>query len=854
MRLPRREAWHYQREMRSCLCAALLLALMGAGAVAAPNGEAKPAAANATVLQTGKAALEDGLYDLAEKQLRIYLATAKRGSADAEEATILLSRALYGLEKYQEILRLLPTSRPGAHSLWRGAAYCGLKDYDNALKELSAAAKDTETGESAVNTARLVARCYLGKGQTNDALKVFGSIERRFHDSPQAADNLLDWARTLRLAGNDASAQGVFELLGTRLPNTAAGREGRQLLGRMHIDAKRWADAETILQPLANDEAILASDRARAWLSLAEVHEAQKKLHAATNAVLAAMSLVQNGEARRASEASYGRLLLKLGKLDEGVRILKGFIASDPKDSIADDLQLRIADAFLGAGNAEQAAAEYQYYLDTFAAEQGKARALVGRGWALSSLATPAYAEAAQAFQKAHDLSKDPVEQAKCLFKVADSHFNNNQHKLAAETYAKLIAAFPRSALVPQARFQIAESSAHDERIDEAKQLFAALAKDYPDDFYSHSAIIRVAELKRDEGQLLAALADYESMIESHTNSPLYVNAVHGHGLISYRLLKFEAALADFTKVVEIAEKSEFAEQAFYMRGWCYQIMGRETEALKTCRDFVAQFGSSKWAADVLFWIGEYEFNRGNYAEAEKQFMIVAARYPSDVAAEKALLWAGKSATKQKEYLKATEHYVALAEKYAGSERLAEARYYQGDALSELAQFSSAILIFDEVIKKYPKSYLVELAWGRKGDCQFALGRNEPGRYDSAIRSYRVVIDSEKASSDLKLQAQYKVGRCLQKLERLNEAFEQYYAKVVCVYLDDIAKGIHHNSASDVWFTRAAFDGVEILESQEKWKQAIRLLRRVTDSGVPAAKEAQDRVNKIRLEHWILFY
>ena len=37
------------------------------------------------------------------------------------------------------------------------------------------------------------------------------------------------------------------------------------------------------------------------------------------------------------------------------------------------------------------------------------------------------------------------------------------------------------------------------------------------------------------------------------------------------------------------------------------------------------------------------------------------------------------------------------------------------------------------------------------------------------------------------------------------------------------------------------------------WREAVNIYRRVADSGVSAASEAQERVKKIRLEHWVLF-
>ena len=182
---------------------------------------------------------------------------------------------------------------------------------------------------------------------------------------------------------------------------------------------------------------------------------------------------------------------------------------------------------------------------------------------------------------------------------------------------------------------------------------------------------------------------------------------------------------------------------------------------------------------------------------------------------------------------------------------MAEARFFQADALSELGEFAAAILLFDEVITKYPSSYLVDAAWGRKGDCQFTLGADDANRYYEAMQSYRAVLNSATAPRDLKRQADYKLGRCLWKLGKNDEAFEQYYTRVVTSYLDDRRKGTPLSDGDKVWFTRAAFDAAEIMETQGKWRNAIRVLQRVVDTGVPAAGDALKRIEKIRSDHWL---
>ena len=109
------------------------------------------------------------------------------------------------------------------------------------------------------------------------------------------------------------------------------------------------------------------------------------------------------------------------------------------------------------------------------------------------------------------------------------------------------------------------------------------------------------------------------------------------------------------------------------------------------------------------------------------------------------------------------------------------------------------------------------------------------------------------ASVDMTLQARYKIGRCLARLQRTDEALG-CYMKIVYGYLDEASRDVRNPAAAELWFTRAAFDAVEILAAAGRWKEAVRVLMRVVEAGVPAAAEAKARADRIRLKHWIMFY
>jgi outer membrane protein assembly factor BamD (BamD/ComL family) len=268
----------------------------------------------------------------------------------------------------------------------------------------------------------------------------------------------------------------------------------------------------------------------------------------------------------------------------------------------------------------------------------------------------------------------------------------------------------------------------------------------------------------------------------------------------------------------------------------------------------MARYPKSELAPRVRFWIGRFAYNTGDYLRAQKQFSSFVKAYPKHELVDAALYRSGMTALKQKEYVKAIETFGNLAKNYPQSRYLAGARFYQADAMCELGKFSGAILVFDELINSFPESSFVSLAWGRKGDCLFTLGAEEPSRYREAIRSYRVITQSPQTRRDYVLQAEYKIARSMEKLGEQDAALEHYYANVMVPFLLAREHGEPVSAAEKVWFTRAALALVDSIRQKEDWRKLVRVLSRVAEADVAISADATRQIKEIERDKWWLFY
>ena len=77
------------------------------------------------------------------------------------------------------------------------------------------------------------------------------------------------------------------------------------------------------------------------------------------------------------------------------------------------------------------------------------------------------------------------------------------------------------------------------------------------------------------------------------------------------------------------------------------------------------------------------------------------------------------------------------------------------------------------------------------------------------LMTYRLILESASAPPGLRRQAEYKAGRCQEKLGRTAEAVE-YYMGVVYGWLDERESG---RELDATWFTRAAFGAAALKEA-----------------------------------------
>ena len=818
---------------------ALMLVLPGVAQDTEPGNE--------SLMRIGQAALNDRMFKVAESRFRDVM-KAPGSEKEAADVSILLARTLHAQERYDEVVTLLEerwsfgetVNATPAFTFWLGKAFYDAGKPADALAVLQRLETDgMEDDVYANRVLRLQARCFIRQEKYIEALTIFNQTEKRFANraDPDAAHNYLDWASTLLALERDKEAKDILQRMTTvGATSDPEVQRGMLWLAKLRIADQQFDEAQLILKELTLAENVTPATRGEAWFTWAELYDATGSASEAVKALISAEEFFSDKKSLARLRIHRAKLLIKMGQSAEGAELLKSEIPAISGEVTAEQAQLFLAQSLLDDKLYEEAEQAFQEYLEAYTEKEDTAT--MGKAWSLYALER--YPEAAAAFDKVVNTGKDLDLKKQALFKLADTYFSNGQYGLADEKYRLFMRTYPADPLLSQSLFQGAMCLLFEDRIADAEKRFREVIAVYSETEFAERSYLQFAYILQDKGQWEAAEQAYTDYLKNYPVPRFEVEAVLNRGFARYYLLKFEDAHEDFKRIVSDYAKNPLAERAYFMRGWCLHMLQRETEALKVCNEFLKAYPETSWADDVLFWMAEFYWNKRVYDKAEERFKNITVKYPSAPLAPNAFFWAGRSAFEQKQFERAIEYFSSVVKNSPGHELVPEALFYQGDAFTELGRFSAAILIFEQIIKDFPNSWLVYHAWGRKGDCERTEGDANAERYQEALKSWQTIIDAQDANVELKLKTHFRMAGTYTTLGKTEAALEQY--------INAFYSYLEHRDQLGVsavnYFTRSGFLAADILLDKGEQNKARDIFRRIIQSGVPSAAEAERRLNK----------
>ena len=806
--------------------------------------------ARAGDLETARSALQDRLYAVAEAHAEKVLSeTSPKDSEQTTDALLILLEALategkaealqHALKQHDEVVRQSPDVSVFAY--WHAVALLNAGQAAEAAAIAGAAAMKATTYADALK--RVGARASLASGNLSGALSLFADIDKTSTNLSVRVDNALEWARALDRAGRAEAALDALKIQAELKGADEAQNEGALLKGRILFRLGRSSDAFVLFNKLATNAQADEGVRVQAFVELSVYAFNGGKTNEALAYARSAYALAQKPETRRLAGFRLGDLLESdPTTIKDAASLVKSLVRDYPEAPESAQAQLKLADSLLQAKCSEQAASEYRIFLETYPSSALDAQVLEGRGWALFQLGR--YTEASSVFLRASELATNAEARVECRYKQGDALLADGRFGEASHVYLKLAEDASNTVYGAKALYQSADCLERLGQHTEACVMYRRVAEAYPTRDVAPKALLRLASLQAGGGDYEAAVRTYTSILTSFAQNGIRAEAWMGRGKVHYKMYRFDAAMQDFASVAETDPKRR--DEARYLLTLCLYGLGRDKEARAAGASFLLDFPESSHLPDMMLWLGKFDFNRGKFADSRRFFLEFVSRWPTNAWADAALLWAARAAFGETDFTGTIELITRLVREYPQSVRLMEARLVQADALMELARFDEAVLLLDQMLAQSAKGEWVNAALLRKGDCLFALGANNGIRYREALDTYRELLVQDNLTPTMKLQLHYKAGRCLEKLKRVDEAIDEYYAEVIVRFQEARARGVWLDEASGSLFVRAAFSVAELYEQKSQPDQAMRVLQRVVQSDVPGKEEARQRIERLK--------
>lgn len=389
-------------------------------------------------------------------------------------------------------------------------------------------------------------------------------------------------------------------------------------------------------------------------------------------------------------------------------------------------------------------------------------------------------------------------------------------------------------------------------RYDEARAAFVRARDLAADDETRARAILKEGDALAELGRGEESMARYRTVIERYagTQTAIALRRIvrlrerEEEGREAYRGYRFDEAMKAFAEVAR--EDPDRSARMAYYRVLCLYGLRQDAEAVAEARALAEGCPDESVRANALLWLAKSTYNRGEWRDAAMRFSAFVEMRPNDAYAPEALLWAARAAYFANDFSLAIQAVTRLVERYSEASVVPPALVVQAEALIEQARFGEAILVLDRAASS-ERASRAERQKARllKADALFAMGADNPARYQLALKAYRAVIDDEALAPGERLTVAFKIGRTLEKLRRPEEATDQYYSQVILAYRDGRAHGERFGSDGEATFVRAAFRLADGFEAHGRDYQAVGVLKLVVESGIPASREAEKRIERI---------
>jgi len=526
--------------------------------------------------------------------------------------------------------------------------------------------------------------------------------------------------------------------------------EAQYRIGRSHVALKQYGPAVAALEAAiaAAPKWKLADDT---LLVLGYAHQQTGKLD---QAKAAAQRVIDEFPASKRLDEAHYRLAecARLGN-DFKAAVAEYQTISDtwPDSSLVKQAYYGLGWAQLGRRDYEAAEKAFSTLIEKFPDDDLVPRAKYGRGMCRRQLKK--YPEAVEDMQGYLATNPTGLDKGRALHILGLSQKGLKKHDQAVESFRQLLADMPDYPDADSVTFEMGWSLKDLEKEDDAVAAFKSLVEKYPDSDLAGDAHYLIGDYYYDKKDYKEAAKGYYAAMQKAGKGKLGEEASYKLGLCYYLQEDYKNAQATFGYQVSTWPEGPLASDGWFMQGESY-FKQNEWEKALACFDKVAkptnpevvalkllhaghcalqldQFEKAVELADEL--IGKHEksghvpkamYQKGralHQLDRKDEALEVYREVPKkavDESAAASLFMIGEIQFERKQHEEAIRTYYDVRLNYPFPKWQADATYEAARCFEVLKNIPSAVKLYQELVKKYPKSDKVPLAEERLGALQ----------------------------------------------------------------------------------------------------------------------------------------
>jgi len=462
------------------------------------------------------------------------------------------------------------------------------------------------------------------------------------------------------------------------------------------------------------------------------------------------------------------------------------------------------------------------------------------------------FAEGERRIRDAVRDSPDAEGAREAFYALASRRLARKEFAAAAAVYADALEIWPEASKDPALHEGRGMAFSQLGRTDEAVAEFLRTEELSADPERKARAAARAADVLSVAGRVKEATAVYQRVRDAYPDTVtsarladvLRLREAEERARELYAAFRFDEARIEFERLAKLDAAN--ADRLSLYCVMCVYGIGDDEAAERLATGLAASAVDVNVRAQVSLWLAKYNYNRSRWREARSLFDAYVKLAPRSADAPQALVWSARASLADNDFAGVLSTVARLLADYPDSVYRAAGMMVQGEALIELARFDEAVLVLERtlLVPGVVKEDRIRAGLLR-ADALFAMGADNPVRYEAALEAYSSLRNGESLPAGQELMVSFKMARTLDKLKRREEAVDMYYSKVLLAYRAGRLAGIAYDDLARATFARAAFLLAEEFESRGRIRQAVHVLDLVRTSDVPAADEAVRRIDRL---------